>query len=45
MQQNAFENKLARVRGNAHSTKFFIERAWAPGRICTPITGCFITKQ
>ena len=32
--------KLNYSKGNAHWTKFW----WSPGRICTPITGCFHDK-
>ena len=36
--------KISISKGNAHKTNFWIDRAWAPGRICTPVTGCFQDK-
>ena len=36
--------KISFSKGNANWTNFWIERAWAPGRICTPTTGCFQDK-
>ena len=36
--------KISYSKGNVHWTNFWIEGAWAPGRICTLITGCFQDK-
>ena len=36
--------KISYSKGNAHLTNFWIERACAPWRIRTPITGCFHDK-
>ena len=36
--------KISFSKGNAHWTNFWIERAWAPGCICTHIAGCFQDK-
>ena len=41
MEQNTFEKKLATVRGTLIEQNFELR---GPGRICTPITGCFQHK-
>ena len=44
MQQNTFEKKLATVRGMLIEQIFELREPGLPGRICTPITGCFQDK-
>ena len=44
MQQNTFEKKLATVRGMLIAQNFELRGPVPPGRICTPITGCFHYK-
>ena len=43
MQQNTFK-KLATIRGMLIELIFELRGPGAPGRICTPITGCFHDK-
>ena len=44
MQQNTFEKKLAKVRGILIEQNFELRGHGPPGRICTPIAGCFHHK-
>ena len=44
MQQNTFEKKIATVRGMLIEQNDELRGPGPPGRICTPITGCFYDK-
>ena len=44
MQQNTFEQKLAAAREMLIEQNFELRGPRPPGRICTPITGCFHVK-
>ena len=44
MRQNTFGKKLATVRGMLIEQKFESRGPGHPGRICTPVTGCFHYK-
>ena len=41
MQQNTFEKKSATARGMLIEQIFELRGPEPPGRICTPMTGCF----
>ena len=44
MQRNTSEKKLATVRGMLVEQNFELRGPGPPGRICTPLTGCFHYK-